>query len=39
MINEKRLLDEFLELVQIDSETKHEEKIVEVLKKNSRSLD
>lgn len=38
MINEKRLLDEFLELVQIDSETKHEEKIVEVLKKNFRSL-
>ncbi|MGG5832653.1 hypothetical protein ACQ4LK_20650, partial [Bacillus pumilus] len=37
MINEKRLLDEFLELVQIDSETKHEEKIEGLLslKKNS----
>ncbi|MEN2449292.1 hypothetical protein AAZF84_15590, partial [Bacillus sp. JR_15] len=38
MINEKRLLDEFLELVQIDSETKHEEKIVEVLKEKFSQL-
>ncbi|MED4563381.1 tripeptidase T [Bacillus altitudinis] len=38
MINEKRLLDEFLELVQIDSETKHEEKIVEVLKEKFTGL-
>lgn len=32
MINRERLLDEFLELVQIDSETKHESEICEVLK-------
>ncbi|MGM8214049.1 M20/M25/M40 family metallo-hydrolase [Bacillaceae bacterium W0354] len=31
-INEERLINEFLELVQIDSETKHEEKIANVLK-------
>ncbi|OLP64523.1 Peptidase T [Bacillus pumilus] len=38
MINEKRILDEFLDLVQIDSETKHEEKIVEVLKEKFTQL-
>jgi len=32
LINQERLLDEFLELVQIDSETKHEAKINKVLK-------
>ncbi|GAA0351294.1 M20/M25/M40 family metallo-hydrolase [Bacillus horti] len=31
MVNEQRLLDEFLELVQIDSETKHEAEIGKVL--------
>lgn len=31
MINEQRLLDEFLHMVQIDSETKHERKIVDYL--------
>lgn len=30
-INKERLIDEFLELIQIDSETKHEAKIAEVL--------
>ncbi len=38
MINEKRLLDEFLELVQIDSETKHEDKIAPILKQKFESL-
>lgn len=32
MINEKRLLDEFLELVQIDSESKNERKIADTIK-------
>lgn len=32
MINEERLLQEFLELVQIDSETKYETEIAKVLK-------
>lgn len=32
MINEKRLVDEFLEIVQIDSETKNESNIARVLK-------
>lgn len=32
MINEERLLQEFLELVQIDSETKHESQIAKILK-------
>jgi hypothetical protein len=32
MINEQRLLDEFLELVQTDSETGHERKICDLLK-------
>lgn len=31
-VNEKRLVDQFLELVRIDSETKHEEAISEALK-------
>jgi len=31
MINKKRLIDEFMELVQIDSESKHEAKIVKIL--------
>lgn len=38
MINEERLLNEFLELVQIDSETKYEAQIAKVLKKNSGIL-
>lgn len=38
MINEKRLLDEFLELVQIDSETKFESEISEALKEKFSSL-
>lgn len=38
MINEERLLQEFLELVQIDSETKHEERISKVLKKKFEDL-
>lgn len=32
MINKERLLEEFLQLVQIDSETKHEAEIAQVLK-------
>ncbi|MDQ0269359.1 tripeptidase T [Cytobacillus purgationiresistens] len=38
MINEERLLNEFLELVQIDSETKYETQIAKVLKKKFRDL-
>ncbi|KIL45908.1 M20/M25/M40 family metallo-hydrolase [Jeotgalibacillus campisalis] len=38
MINEKRLLEEFLELVQVDSETKYEAEIAEVLKNKFSSL-
>ena len=30
MINQERLVNEFIELVQVDSETKHEEKIAKV---------
>lgn len=37
-MNTKRLLDEFFELVQIDSETKHEEGIVTVLKRKMEDL-
>ncbi|MBM7552371.1 M20/M25/M40 family metallo-hydrolase [Thalassobacillus pellis] len=37
-INKQRLLDEFLELVQIDSETKDEAKIAEVLKQKFSEL-
>lgn len=38
MINEQRLLDEFLELVQIDSETKFETEIAKVLKQKFTDL-
>src|SRR3954447_4825846 len=38
MINQERLLNEFLELVQIDSETKHETEIAKVLKKKFTDL-
>lgn len=38
MINEKRLLDEFLELVKTDSETKNEEKISKLLKTKFEKL-
>lgn len=37
-INKQRLIDEFLELVQIDSETKHEAKIAQVLKTKFENL-
>lgn len=37
-MNEQRLLDEFFELVQIDSETKHEGTIVTILKEKMESL-
>ncbi|MDV2580898.1 M20/M25/M40 family metallo-hydrolase [Alkalibacillus haloalkaliphilus] len=37
-VNEQRLIDEFIELVQIDSETKHEQKIAEVLKQKLTDL-
>ncbi|NEU30780.1 M20/M25/M40 family metallo-hydrolase [bacterium LRH843] len=38
MINEQRLVNEFLELVQIDSETKHEEVIAPILKRKFEEL-
>ncbi|CAM3989575.1 tripeptidase T [Mesobacillus thioparans] len=38
MINNERLLNEFLELVQIDSETKHETEIARVLKQKFEDL-
>ncbi len=38
MINQDRLVEEFLELVQIDSETKYEEEISKVLKKKFSDL-
>ncbi|MCM3571786.1 MULTISPECIES: tripeptidase T [Mesobacillus] len=38
MINHERLLNEFLELVQIDSETKYETEIARVLKKKFEDL-
>lgn len=38
MINEERLLNEFFELVQIDSETKYEAEIAKVLKKKFSDL-
>ena len=38
MINEKRLLDEFLELVQTDSESHHEKVICELMKKKLEAL-
>ncbi|WP_153722392.1 M20/M25/M40 family metallo-hydrolase [Sporosarcina cascadiensis] len=37
-MNEQRLLNEFLELVQIDSETKNERQIADVLKKKLEAL-
>ncbi|KGX91302.1 hypothetical protein N781_04310 [Pontibacillus halophilus JSM 076056 = DSM 19796] len=37
-VNRERLLEEFLELVQVDSETKQESKIAEVLKKKFSDL-
>lgn len=37
-MNTQRLLDEFFELVQIDSETKHEGKIVDILKDKMEAL-
>lgn len=39
MINEERLIGQFLELVQVDSETKHERQIADVLKRNSANWD
>lgn len=38
MVNQDRLVDEFLELVQIDSETKHEGKIAGILKEKFTEL-
>lgn len=38
MINQERLIQEFLELVQIDSETKYEREIADVLKKKFEQL-
>ncbi len=38
MINEQRIVDLFIELVQVDSETKHEEKIAVVLKEKFTAL-
>ncbi|GAE30776.1 peptidase T [Halalkalibacter hemicellulosilyticusJCM 9152] len=38
MVNEQRLVKEFLELVQIDSETKEEQFIAPVLKKKFQQL-
>ena len=38
MVNEQRLVDEFFELVQIDSETKHERDIAKVLKQKFEAL-
>ncbi|WPZ17305.1 tripeptidase T [Geobacillus subterraneus] len=38
MVNEQRLVGEFLELVQIDSETKHEGEIAKVLKQKFEAL-
>lgn len=38
MINEQRIVDLFIELVQVDSETKHEKKIAVVLKEKFTAL-
>lgn len=38
MINEERLIGQFLELVQVDSETKHERQIADVLKQKFSEL-
>ncbi|SDL63487.1 M20/M25/M40 family metallo-hydrolase [Sediminibacillus halophilus] len=37
-VNQERIVEEFLELVQVNSETEHEEEIVEVLKKKFTEL-
>src|SRR5699024_6200327 len=37
-VNQDRLINEFMELVQIDSETKYEEEIAKVLKKKFTDL-
>ncbi|SEP71417.1 M20/M25/M40 family metallo-hydrolase [Piscibacillus halophilus] len=37
-VNQDRLIEEFMELVQVDSETKHEDKIAEVLKQKFTEL-
>lgn len=39
MINEKRLVDEFIELVKVDSVSKHEGKLTRVLKAKLEQLD
>jgi tripeptide aminopeptidase len=38
IVNQQRLVDEFLELVQVDSETKNEAKIAALLKKKFKAL-
>ena len=38
MVKEQRIVDEFLELVQVDSESKHEAQIVKVLKEKFTAL-
>lgn len=38
MVNEQRLIDEFIELVEIDSETRYERKIADVLTKKFEEL-
>jgi tripeptide aminopeptidase len=38
MVNEQRLIEEFMELVRVDSETKHEQEISEVLKRKFSAL-
>jgi tripeptide aminopeptidase len=38
MVNQERLVNEFMELVQIDSETKHEAEIAKVLKQKFENL-
>ncbi|SDW22222.1 tripeptide aminopeptidase [Marinococcus luteus] len=38
MANQERLIQEFIELVQIDSETKHEAKIADVIKRKFQEL-
>jgi tripeptide aminopeptidase len=38
MVNQDRLIEEFLELVKVDSETKHEAQIAQVLKEKFSSL-
>ncbi len=38
MVNQRRLVDEFLELVQVDSETKHEQAISKLLQRKFQEL-